>query len=262
MNNPNAYLDEIIKKIQITKERQKHIKNAVQSIYNNLKTVLPQCDNYRFGGGFKRYTSIKNYFDVDVYFIGKYPKQNLLSYFTKKLKKLEATYKPFRIARPPPYLHAIPAIFNKDVELDCLAAIDLGDGIYLIPEGSQIIKIKPSLDEKKLKELNRNTSGLGTKIIRLLKLWNALRKKPFKSYQLESLAFKIFKSKQLNKLDKCLITYFRNCITFLKNGNKIYDEIDNHQILKGLNRTKAISLMQQTINLIKNDKWTKVFPTI
>lgn len=83
MNNPNAYLDEITKKIQITKERQKHIKNAVQSIYNNLKNVLPQCYNYRFGGGFKRYTSIKNYFDVDIYFIGKYPKQNLLSYFTK-----------------------------------------------------------------------------------------------------------------------------------------------------------------------------------
>ncbi|MHA1251352.1 MAG: hypothetical protein ACTSRP_15285 [Candidatus Helarchaeota archaeon] len=172
-------------------------------------------------------------------------------------------YEPFKIARPPPYLHAIPAIINDDVEIDCLPAIELKNGYFKIPEGNDnLITIYPSIDEKMLKKVNKNNSGMGTKLILLLKKWNYINNKPFKSYQVESLVFHIFNNKKIISLDKGLKTFFNDCITFLENGDQILDDNDNHLILNGLNRKKAISIMKNTSRLIKEEKWTKVFQKI
>ena len=119
-------------------------------------------------------------------------------------------------------------LFNNDIELDCLAAIKLNKGKYLIPEANNTVIIKPDLDDKKLSILNQNSEGLGTKIIRLLKKWNVIHKKPFKSYQLESLVYKIFEDKNIYDLDRGLKKFFSNGIHFLKKGGQIYYEIDNH----------------------------------
>ena len=258
----NNFLEQILTKIRITPERQEYIKNVVKKIFDKFQEVVSSCYNYRFGGSFKRYTSIKNYFDVDVYFIGKFPEYNLMRLFYSKLRELEFRYHPFNIARAPPYFHAIPAIFNDDIELDCLAAIDLGDGYYKIPEGERIIIINPDLDEEKLTHLNCRNNGKGTKIIRLLKKWNSINSKPFKSYQLEAMVYSIFDNQKIQALDKGLKTFFYNGIEFLRQGYQIYDDIDNHQILKGLNRIRSINLMHQSFKLIQQNKWTKVFPTI
>lgn len=130
--NPNIFLENIHKKIKISQERQKYIRGAVKKIFNKFSEIDTSCYGYRFGGGFKRYTSIRNYFDVDVLFIGDFQKQNLLKNFENRLKKLQANYNSFNIASPPPYLHAIPALFNSDIELDCLAAIKLSNGQFII----------------------------------------------------------------------------------------------------------------------------------
>ena len=74
----NQFLEIILKKIQISPAREMHIKKTVKKIYEKFHEIEPSCHNYRFGGSFKRYTSIKNYFDVDVYFIGNFKEQNLL----------------------------------------------------------------------------------------------------------------------------------------------------------------------------------------
>jgi len=105
--NSNKFLEEVINKIKITADRQKYIRQCVKNVFDRFSEIVPLCHNYRFGGGFKRYTSIRNYFDVDVYFIGNYQKQNLLNYFKNRLKELQKQYIPFKIAKSPPYLHAI-----------------------------------------------------------------------------------------------------------------------------------------------------------
>lgn len=259
----NKYLEQVLSKISISPQREKHIKSIVERIYKELIKVDKNCYNYRFGGSFKRYTSIRNYFDVDVYFIGHFPEHNLLNYFNSKLKSLEKSFKPFEIARKPPYLHAIPAIFNSDIELDCIGAIRLNDkNEYKIPEGKDVIIINPELNEEKLKELNRRNPGMGTKLIRLLKKWNALHNKPFKSYQIEALTFKIFKDKKIKGLDKGLKTFFTFGINFLQNGKEIFDDLDKHPILKGVKRKCVVKLMKETLQLMNKSQWTKVFPTI
>ncbi len=259
---PNEFLEQIVSKIQISPQKQKHIKNAVRKIFEKFREHVPDCYNYRFCGGFKRYTSIKNYFDVDVYFIGHYQENNLLNYFKNRLIELEKSYKPFKIARKPPYFHAIPGIFNNDIELDCLAAINLEKGYYKIPENQKIIIINPELDEKKLSDLNQRNDGRATKLIRLLKKWNAINKKPFKSYQLEAMTYKIFGNRHINALDKGMKNFFLLGIDFLKKGMQIYDSVDKHPILKGVNRKKVIKLMNNSVILMQQNKWTKIYPTI
>ncbi|MGQ4876399.1 MAG: hypothetical protein ACP6IY_20235 [Promethearchaeia archaeon] len=252
-----------MEKVKISPNKEKHIRNVVKGIFKKLITLIPDLENYQFGGSFDRYTNIKNSFDVDIYFIGKFSPSNLLNYFKNRLKDLERSYNSFKIARPPPYLHAIPAIINDDVEIDCLPTIELKNSYFKIPEGNdKLITINPSIDEKMLIRINKNNSGMGTKLIRLLKKWNFINNKPFKSYQLERLFFQIFKNKKIISLDKGLKTFFNDCITFLKNGGQIFDKVDNHAILKGLKRKKAISIMKNTLRLIKEEKWTKVFPKI
>lgn len=258
----NQFLENILKKIQIKPDREKHIRNSVKKIFSKFHEILPSCYSYRYGGSFKRYTSIKNYFDVDVYFVGHFKQQNLLNNFNNNLKELERTYKPFKIARIPPYMHAIPAIFNNDVELDCLAAIKLKNGFYKIPEKQSSIIINPDFDEDKLKDLNRTNSGRATKLIRLLKKWNSINNKPFKSYQIEAMTLKIFEDKNINNLDKGLKTFFLFGIDFIKNGKQIYDDVDNHPILKGLNRKSVANLMDESLKLMQQNKWTKIYPTI
>ncbi len=158
----------------IKPEREKHIRDTIKKVFNKFHEILPSCYSYRYGGSFKRYNSIKNYFEVDVYFVGHFKEQNLLNNLNRSLKELERIYKPFQIARNPPYMHAIPAIFKNDVELDCLAAIKLKNGFYKIPEYNKTIKINPEYDEAKLKNLNQKNDGMGTKLIRLLKKWNSI----------------------------------------------------------------------------------------
>ena len=259
---PNEFLEQIAKKIQISPKRQKQIKSAVNKIFKKFREIVPHCYNYRFGGSFKRYTSIKNYFDVDVYFIGHYQEKNWMNYFKDKLLDLEQAYNPFKIARKPPYVHAIPAIFNNDIELDCLAAIKLKKGFYKIPEKQKIITINPDMDEKKLSDLNQRNEGRGTKLIRLLKKWNAINNKPFKSYQLEAMTYEIYDDKHIKALDKGMKTFFLFGVDFLKKGKQIYDNVENHPVLKGLNRKKVLKLMNESLILMQQNKWTKVYPTI
>jgi hypothetical protein len=185
-----------------------------------------------------------------------------MNYFKNRLKEFEEIYDPFEIARAPPYFHAIPAIFNNDIELDCLAAIKLGKGKYIIPEGNNTIIINPDLDENKLNQLNQKNDGNGTKIIRLLKKWNSLEKKPFKSYQLEAMIYEIFKNRKINALDKGLKTFYHFGIGFLEQDKQLYDKVDNHPILKGLNRKLVIKKMKDSLQNAQQNKWTRVFPTL
>ncbi|MHA1843120.1 MAG: hypothetical protein ACTSWE_02475 [Promethearchaeota archaeon] len=260
--NPNQYLEKILIKISITPERKKYIKNCIKKIHNEFSQVEPNCYGYRYGGSFDRYTCIRNYFDVDVYFKGYFEEYNLLSNFEYKLRDLEEYYVPFEIARGPPYLHAIPCLFNNDIELDLIPAIELNRGFLRIPEGGNTIVINPELDEEKLNDLNKKNNGLGTKLIKLLKKWNYINGKCFKSYQLEALAYYIFEGRKISSLDKGLKTFFGYGINLIDNGYELYDEIDNHSILRNLDRELAVELMGRTANLMNENKWTIVFPTI
>jgi tRNA nucleotidyltransferase (CCA-adding enzyme) len=260
--NASYFLEQILEKISISENREKHIRNIVGSINKKLKTIDSKYKNYRFGGSFKRYTNIKNYFDVDVYFVGDYPRNNLLNYFNNKLRKLQSSYKPFKIARKPPYLHAIPAIFNNDVELDCLPAIKLNDIDYLIPEGNRTIKMSPKTDEIKLEELNKKTKGNGTKIIRLLKKWNSIYGKPFKSYQIEVLIYDFFKNKYFPKLNRYIEIFFNRTADILKRNYYRFNPFGDYSILKNINMEKTINLIGQTLYLISKNQWTKVCQTI
>ena len=80
-----------------------------------------------------------------------------------------------------------------------------------------------------------------------MKKWNSINNKPFKSYQLEAITYEIFKNRKINALDKGLIIFFNFGIKFLKEGKQIYDDMDKHPLLKGINRKSAINLMNKSL---------------
>lgn len=231
MNN-NEFLEGILDKISINPGREKQIRSVLKKTMTKFGKEFPDYMGYRIKGSFRRSTNIRGKFDIDVNVVGTWKEEKLLKLFYKKVKKFVLKNPEIELMREPPYYHAIPIVIHNDINVDLLAAIDKGNGIYVIPEGYQkVIKTAPNEFEEKLKYINEMTMGMSTKLIRLLKLWNYQHKKVFRSYQIERLVEVIFRRQSMVYLTYGLQKFFKDARFFLENNQKIYDEIKQEYVL-------------------------------
>lgn len=262
MNN-ETYLENILKKISVNAEREKQIRVRIQKTMKKFEEQFPDYSGYRIKGSFKRSTNLRGKFDIDINVIGNWKKDVLLKSFYKKVKKFIAKNENVTLSRKPPYFHAIPIIIDNSIEVDFLPSIKKNNGIYLIPEGyHKIIQSKPKDFEDELQRINYNTDGMSIKIIKLLKLWNYLNKKLFRSYQIERLVAEIFKKSSVIKLTFGIINFFKEVKKILKENYVIYDEIKQEFILDRIDKTKIIPLLERSEKLANQNQFSKIFPTI
>jgi hypothetical protein len=266
MESIDERMENILKKISISEDRFDYVKNIAGKVFSLLNNIGGSFTNYAFGGSFDRYTAIRNHFDLDLYLVvnsyafpfQQYSGESMLRMLYDLMLRLHNQDGPFKIARKPPYVHAIPAIYNDDVELDCLIAVDVpyNQHCYYIPEGPNVKIARPAVDEEIIRIFNRNTYGIGTKIIRLMKLWNYIHYKPLKSFQIELLTSKVFEDKSINSLSKGIVTAFNYGIQILRDNVLLYRQ----EVHQGLNRDNAIAAFQDAVNSIKNEEWSNIFP--
>ncbi len=148
--------------------------------------------------------------------------------------------------------------FQRNLEVDCLLTVVNNAHLnqYYIPYGNLLQFVEPARNEDRLEELNNRNNGKGSKLIRLLKVWNYCADKPFKSYQLERLVYQVFSDIKIHKLRSGLTTFFNQGIHLLRQGGQL------DEVLLGLDRDNAIEMMIiASQNCIQN-QWTRLFPTI
>ena len=68
------------------------------------------------------------------------------------------------------------------------------------------------------------------------------------------MSYKIFNDKHIKAHDKGMKAFFLFGIEFLKKRKQIYDDVDNHPILKGIKRKRLISLMNESFTLMQQNK--------
>ncbi len=272
MQNINHFLEKKLAEISITDENMAKIKEKVKEFFDVLKKYFPEIRGYAFGGSFDRYTSIPNYYDMDIYFIftndsvqslsGNGLRNKLMNILKQLETDDEDEITPFyiKIKKQNQYFHSIPIILDS-IKIDCLAAIEIPDqpNTYNIPNGNKVEVSKPEIIKNKIQNLNKHTDGMGTKLIRLLKLWNFTHGKNLKSFQLELLCCYIFiERNKARKFDS-----LKKGIEIFMDKSLYYMQVKETSFVKGMLDSqidnKAIIQFKEAKDLILNKRWDNLF---
>lgn len=258
-------MDEIsISDIQITR-----IKKKIKDFFDIIKRYFPQIRGYAFGGSFDRYTAIPDFYDIDLYFIfanatfeplsGEVMLNTLINILAElETDDEEDDLTPYYISvkRARNYYHSIPMSLD-DIKIDCLAAVEIPEHphTYYIPNSKQIEVSKPVEIEDRIQFLNKQSNGMGTKLIRLLKLWNYTHGKNLKSYQLELLCCYIFREKSFDSLQSGIVKFMRKGLEIIQvHETSFIKWMLDHKI-----DYKAINQFRDGLSLINNNKWEEIF---
>lgn len=272
MLNINNFLEDKLEEISISVEDIALIQEKIKDFFEIIKRYFPEIRGYTFGGSFDRYTSIPNYFDIDIYFIftrdaikqlsGKNLLNTLMNILIQLETKDEDEITPYyiKIRQLDQYFHSIPIIFDN-LKLDCLAAIEISGhpNTYYIPNGENIEKSNPEIIQTRLQEFNKITNGMGTKLIRLLKLWNFTHGKKIKSFQLELLCYYIFvernKASKFDSLMRGIEIFMDNGLYYIQSKETVYRKA----MLEFIIDDKAINQFKEAKELMLACKWFKLF---
>ncbi|WP_371804800.1 hypothetical protein [Candidatus Lokiarchaeum ossiferum] len=272
LQNINDFLETKLAEISIDDESKANIKKKIKDFFDIIKRYFKDIRGYAFGGSFDRYTSIPSYFDIDLYCIFTYNSIKSLSGINLRnklmniLRQLETDddedLTPYyvQVKSQNKYYHSIPIILDN-IKIDFLAAVEIPNkpNTYYIPNGDKIEESSPILIQEKVQNFNKQTNGMGTKLIRLLKLWNYTHGKHLKSYQLELLCCFIFidrnKAKKFDSLK-------RGIEIFMDKGFN-YIQMKETSFVKGMLDSnisyEAINQFREAKELILNKRWDKLF---
>lgn len=262
----NEILADYLNKISISEDEVREIRNKVCEFFKQISMMFPVLKHHAFGGSFDRYTQIRGISDIDVYLVV----QNNHYRNLDGRKMLDDLYSmlgqfqdedpplPLRIKHGGPYKHAIPVQLGP-LELDLLIAQELQNvqHEYHIPENPSVKITRPNVDSERVKELNVKSNGMGTNLIRLLKLWNYTQGRAFLSYQVEMLCWWIFRDKSLTleALAKGIQDFLRESARILTTREVVFEEA----VLAKLNYKKALEQIQAAREKIQREEWGTLF---
>ncbi len=299
-NKIHNSLEQLIDTLTITENQKIFLQEKANNLFNKLKAIsqnqIPYwsslylskntyqyiIDRFWFGGTFDRGLFIKNRFDVDVYFIYKKEKpdpfeQNnitkslLFELLYSNLKVYEYNQKEnMKILRNPPYKHAIPIRIDYSgisILFDCIPALELLNGNYLIPGGKKgIKKINQALEEQTLFKLNKKQNGKINKLLILMKYWNFNWGKPLKRDITERLIEYIFDKIEISSWDRAVKTFFTQAIRIINNKKFLPDRVNEHYSILDeypSNELKNfLEIFREAKKYAQNGEWKKIFSNL
>lgn len=280
---------EVLKLVENLKKVVNPIVFPIQQTRSKIRNIIV-LRGHQFGGSYDRGTYIRKASDIDIYVVyeehppmerlkkamnaknndsaQEYRGEILLKTLRHQLKKIRLSIRRNLEVKNPPYRHAIKTKMryaNKNIKLDLVPAIDLHeDGNLLIPNTiKNVIKVNPTKEENALKKLNNRTDGKGTKMIRLVKVWNDHWQGKIVSYILERLVMQVFKNRQIGNWDKALRTFFNESIRLINERVFMPDKVYSHKsILDEYSQSYLLEILERLkkakINADKSE-WVKIF---
>lgn len=285
MRNIEERFERFAAKLAVPESLQKECRIKVKALYEQMNRIsFDSFQKYRLGGSFDRHTYIKGNFDVDCYFIF----DDLLIYrilfsfipnfYSNPINipemlfselyynlKLIQNWSGISIIRDPPYLHAIPIRISRDIKVDCIPALqpNSSSSILLIPEGNELKKVDPTLDEEALSEVNTFNNGRVTPLVRVLKYWNYLSGKKLKSYFIERLVIEVFEEVRFKNWVKAIRHFFQNACRIIDNKERNPDRVNPKiSIFDELSKAKLgriYNIFAFAAGAANCGKWEKLF---
>lgn len=252
------------------------------TLYLSQDTHQYNLDRFWFRCSLDRELFIKNRYDIDIYFVyrrnGTYSNEriNLKGYLLfellySNLKIYQYKYREkMKILKEPPYEYIIPIRLDFrgiSILFNCIPAIELNNGYFIIPKGLGGTKeINMNLEEKRLSELNKKQNGQIIKLIILMKYWNFNWGNPLRGYLIECLVEFIFDKIEVQRWDLAAKTFFKEAVSILDkeipltsrviNQYSLLDEYSSNEL------NNFLEVLREAEIYAQKGKWQTIFSDI
>ena len=287
-------LERLIASLTITENQKNFLQEKVNNFYNELKNLSQNqkfywsslystknsyhytLERFWYGGAFDKGLFIKNRFNIAIYFVYRiYPSEKnnltggqLFDIFYSDLKAYQSNYREnMKLLKEPPYARIVPIRLDYQgisILFDCIPAIELLNGILIIPNGTGgIKKVNPKLEEQALSKLNKKQNGKLIKLIILIKYWNFNWGKLMKEYIIERLVEFIFDKIEIQDWDRAVKTFFNRAIYILDKKKLLPDRVYNqYSILDDYSSNELnyfLEILKEAVIYSQKGKWEKLF---